>query len=276
MVCIMGFNLEAGAVSLETMLLFLQSLYNSTIENRKILKGRLFGGMANRDRAEEHEKSIMGKSSENSNPLVPVTARGEATRRKILDAAEEVFGEMGYHEASISEITRRAGVAQGTYYIYFHSKREIFAELVEDIGERLRSDMRTAIAGVSDRIEIEKRGFHAFFQFVANHRRIYSIIQEAERVAPEAFYAYYRKISQGYVRGLKEAMDDGNIRHLDPEAIAYTLMGIGHFIALRWLIWPQESETEHGYQGELPAEVFQSIMDFITNGLITHEPTSEV
>src|SRR5690242_7223977 len=71
-------------------------------------------------------------------PLTPVTARGEATKRRILDAAEEVFGESGYYEASVSEITRRAGVAQGTFYIYYHSKREIFEELVSDLGERLR------------------------------------------------------------------------------------------------------------------------------------------
>src|ERR1700730_13421403 len=148
--------------------------------------------MANRDQAEEKEKFVAGKGSESGTPLTPVTARGDATRRKILDAAEEVFGAMGYYEASISEITRRAGVAQGTYYIYFHSKREIFAELVEDIGKRLRADMRMAIIGASGRLEIEKRGFEAFFQFVASHRRIYSIVQEAERVAPEAFYAYYR------------------------------------------------------------------------------------
>lgn len=208
----------------------------------------------------------MSKGNETENSLMPVTARGEATRRKILDAAEEVFGELGYYEASISEITRRAGVAQGTYYIYFHSKRTIFEELVQDIGERLRSDMRTAIAGASNRIEIERRGFQAFFQFVASHRRIYSIVQEAERVAPDAFYAYYHKISQGYIRGLQEAMDDGSIRKLDPEAIAYTLMGIGHFIALRWLIWPPEGgQTE--YRSELPENVFDSIMEFITNGL---------
>ena len=127
--------------------------------------------------------------------------------------------------------------------------------------------MRAAIAGASSRLEIEKRGFEAFFRFVASHRRIYSIVQEAERVAPEAFYAYYHGISQGYIRGLSEAMDEGSVRRLDPEAIAYTLMGIGHFVALRWLIWPQEDEGAHGYSGSLPQGVFESIMEFIAHGL---------
>ncbi len=215
----------------------------------------------------ERERKVMARESESGTALIPVTARGEATRRKILDAAEEVFGEMGYYEASISEITRRAGVAQGTYYIYFRSKREIFAELVEDIGKRLRAEMRAAIMGVSDRLEIEKRGFEAFFRFVARHRRIYNIVQEAERVAPDAFHAYYRGISHGYIRGLREAMEKGTIKELDPEAIAYTLMGIGHFVALRWLIWPQEGEAEEGYTGELPEKVFASVMEFMRGGL---------
>lgn len=210
----------------------------------------------------------MSKGNETANTPLPVTARGEATRHKILDAAEEVFGELGYYETSISEITRRAGVAQGTYYIYFHSKRTIFEELIRDIGERLRADMRAAIAGAPNRLEVERCGFRAFFQFVASHRRIYSIVQEAERVAPEAFYAYYQKISQGYIRGLQEAMEDGSIRKLDPETIAYTLMGIGHFIALRWLIWPPEGEAGV-YRDELPESVFNSIIEFITKGLTT-------
>lgn len=231
------------------------------------MKGKSGKAMEQSNRTEEKEKRVTDKESEKGGVLLPVTARGESTRRKILDAAEEVFGEMGYYEASVSEITRRAGVAQGTYYIYFHSKREIFTELVEDLGERLRGEMRAAIADASDRFEVERRGFSAFFQFVARHRRIYSIVQEAERVAPEAFYAYYRKIGQGYIRGLKEAMTDGTIRELDPEAIAYTLMGIGHFVALRWLIWPQDSATEQDEQNILPASVFDAVMAFITAGL---------
>src|SRR6478672_11303662 len=106
-----------------------------------------------------------------SAPLVPATPRGEATRRRILDAAEDVFGEMGYYEASVSEITRRAGVAQGTFYIYFHSKRETFVELIEDIGKRLRAATSAAIQDAPDRIAAERLGFAAFFRFVYEHRR---------------------------------------------------------------------------------------------------------
>ncbi len=198
---------------------------------------------------------------------VPVTARGEETRRRILDAAEAVFGELGYYEASISEITRRARVAQGTFYIYFHSKLEIFVELVNDLGKGFRAATRAAMAGAPDRLEAERRAFAAFFEFAANHRRIYTIVREAERVAPEAARAYYNGISEGYIRGLEAAMQAGTVRSLSPEATAYALMGIGHFVALRWIIWPQEDEEAQEKPPHLPDDIFASVMELIMHGL---------
>ena len=195
----------------------------------------------------------------------PVTARGEATLRRILDAAEEVFGEHGYYEASISEITRRANVAQGTYYLYFPSKHEIFVRLVEDVGHRLRVCIREATAGAGDRLEVERRGFEAFFTFVAAHRRIYRIVQEAERVAPKAARAYYDHIGAGYREGLRQAMDAGQIIQLEPEALAYALMGIAHFVALRWLVWDDPSSAD--IAPRIPDEVAEAVHSFISRGL---------
>ena len=62
-----------------------------------------------------------------------MTEKGRVTRQALLDAAEEVFGEYSYDRASIAEITRRAGVAQGTFYVYFPDKTAAFVELVHDL-----------------------------------------------------------------------------------------------------------------------------------------------
>jgi AcrR family transcriptional regulator len=216
----------------------------------------------------------MGKSEvmPERHGAAPVTPRGEATRRRLLDAAEDVFGEMGYYEASVAEITRRAGVAQGTFYIYFHSKRETFIELVEDIGKRLRAATSAAIEGSSDRIEAERRGFEAFFSFVYAHRRIYRIVEDAERVAPDAAQEYYSRISQGYSNRLTEAMQTDQIREGNAEGLAYALMGIGHFLALRWLVWPsgnalsKEAALDKA-PSRIPDDVFETVMRFIARGL---------
>ncbi len=211
--------------------------------------------------------------------LVPVTARGEATRRRILDAAEAVFGARGYHEASITEITQRAQVAQGTFYLYFHSKREIFLQLVEDLGVQLRAAMREASRGATSRMEMERRGFAGFFAFARAHRQLYRIVQEADRVNLPTFQEYYGRLARGYARGLRAAMEAGEVRQMDPEALAYALIGIGHFLALRWLIWPQEepaqdgqpageAASETGEPPELPEQVFATLLELLTHGLV--------
>jgi hypothetical protein len=98
---------------------------------------------------------------------------------------------------------------------------------------------------------------------------------------PQAAQEYYRRISAGYERGLTTAMQAGQIRDGDVEGLAYALMGIGHFLALRWLIWPVESvdnsaapDTSVGHADvtaqpseRIPEAVFTTVMQFIARGL---------
>ena len=73
---------------------------------------------------------------------LPRTERGRRTLRKLLDAAAEEFGEKGFHEASVSSITRRAEVALGSFYTYFDSKDALFRALVADMSEKVRTSAR--------------------------------------------------------------------------------------------------------------------------------------
>src|SRR2546429_8281777 len=95
--------------------------------------------------------------------LEPSTPRGEATRRRVLEAAEQVFGDKGYHDASVTEITRAAGVAQGTFYLYFRGKKEIFLDLVGELGRGLRAATLHGSPPGTPFIEAQKQGFTAFF-----------------------------------------------------------------------------------------------------------------
>src|SRR5579875_3519339 len=73
--------------------------------------------------------------------------------------------------------------------------------------------------------------------------------------------------SAAATRGLRAAMEVRTVRSMDPEALAYALMGIGHFVALRWIIWPQEGgETTEGAP-PLPEEVFNTVIEFMMHGL---------
>lgn len=194
----------------------------------------------------------------------PATQRGQQTRQKLLDAAEAVFGEKGYERASIVEITQRAGVAQGTFYVYFPDKKAIFVELVKELGHRLRREIAMTVEGLSDRLEVERIGFRTFFTFAHQHRNLYKIVRQAEFVDEELFRWYYRRLAEGYGRGLSQAMDAGQLRRLDPECLAYCLMGITDFLGMRWVLWNDERP---------PESVVESMLTFIRHGIDPHPPT---
>lgn len=190
----------------------------------------------------------------------PLSAKGERTRRRLLDAAEEVFAGYGYQEASIVKITEAAGVAQGTFYIYFESKQQIFDELVADLNRRVRRAMSEGGRRGRDRAEAERLGFQGFFRFTAEHPALYRIIRQAEFASPGAMQRHYRTIADGYTAGLRAAMDEGDIAPADPEVIAWALMGVGELIGMRWILW-------EGGPGEVPDHVFEEMYAFIRRGL---------
>jgi AcrR family transcriptional regulator len=161
----------------------------------------------------------------------------------VLEAAEQVFGAKGYHGASVTEITRAAGVAQGTFYLYFRGKKEIFLDLVDDLGNRLRDITIAASADASSYAEAQERGFGAFFEFARGHRHIYRIIQECDRVDPTTFRRFYSLLAETYRRGAESARR-GELADIDPEVLAYCMLGVGHFVALRFGLWDESFPPE--------------------------------
>jgi AcrR family transcriptional regulator len=186
-------------------------------------------------------------------------AKGLETRRRLLDASERVFGELGFYDASIVKITEAAGVAQGTFYLYFASKQEIFEELVRDLNARVRHAMQEGAAKGRNRIEAEQLGFRGYFEFTAAHPALYRVIRQAEFVSPATLQYHYEKITEGYVEGLRSAMERGEVSAGDPEVLAWTLMATGEMLGLRWMLW--------GGRSEMPDEVLAELDRLISRML---------
>jgi AcrR family transcriptional regulator len=189
-----------------------------------------------------------------------LTARGAATRARLLEAAERVFADLGYHEASIVKITEAAGVAQGTFYLYFAGKQQIFDELVVDLNHRVRQAMKEASSQGKTRLEAELLGFEAYFAFTAEHPALYRIIRQAEFVSPRMLRYHYERLAEGYVSALREAVASGEIGAIDPEVTAWALMGAGELIGMRWILWDGGSEMPQDVLNEL-ARVVGSVLE---------------
>jgi AcrR family transcriptional regulator len=193
-----------------------------------------------------------------TSPREPKTARGKKTRRKLLEAAEIEFGEKGFHDAAISGITYRAGVALGTFYTYFESKEEIFSALVSYMSERTRRWVAERVAGAPDRIAAERLGLKAYIEFVRQHKGIYRIVSEAEFVANDAFREHYEGFARAYRENLANAAGRGEIRPGDFETWSWAIMGIAVFLGMRYAEWEESRPA---------AEIAEIVTDLIASGI---------
>jgi AcrR family transcriptional regulator len=174
-----------------------------------------------------------------------LSARGVETRNRLLGAAERVFGQLGFHDASIVKVTEAAGVGQGTFYLYFATKKDIFDELIRDLNRRVRHAMKEASSRGETRLEAELLGFGAYFHFTSEHPALYRIIRQAEFVSPEMLEFHYEKLAEGYVEGLRESIARGEIGDIDPEVSAWALMAAGEMLGMRYILWGDGSVPPH-------------------------------
>lgn len=193
-----------------------------------------------------------------SSPGAPKTARGARTRAKILAAAEDAFGSMGYHQAGVSDITRMAGVAQGTFYTYFASKEDTLRELVRDMGLKVRAHLASEVKNANNRIEAEGLGLKAFLQYVAANPSLYRVLQEAQFVDESIYREYYEAFGRGYLRMLANATNKGEIRPGNDEVRIWALMGLSNFLGLRFALWEQDVPLD---------EIVDTITDLLSHGL---------
>jgi AcrR family transcriptional regulator len=194
----------------------------------------------------------------------PRTERGRKTLRRLIDAASAEFGERGYHEAAITGITRRAGVALGTFYTYFESKEEVFRALVREMSRATRAHVAEAVKDAPDRLAAERIGLEAFIAFVRKHPELYRIIEEAQFVALDAYREHYLSFAEAYRRNLASARErsqisdgTGDVEETD-EARAWALIGISVFLGMRYGAWDDSLP---------PARIADIAIELVSEGL---------
>jgi AcrR family transcriptional regulator len=103
--------------------------------------------------------------------------KSEAVRKALFKAAAEIVGEFGYANASISKITQRANLAQGTFYNYFASRQDLLDQLLIALGADMLAYIHERAVGGKTFLDREERAFRAFFEFLKKN----SLFADPER-----------------------------------------------------------------------------------------------
>lgn len=194
----------------------------------------------------------------------PKTKRGRETLNNILSAAAQEIYEKGYHNAAINDITRRAGVASGTFYVYFDSKDDLYKFLLLQCSHIIRKHLNQVTSTCKTRREAEEVGLREWLKFIQKNQYMYHIIWESLYVDKKLFLEYYQTFSRAYMKGIDIAKERGEIRsEINSEVLAWTLMGASNFLGLNWGLF-----TEGSTDSDL-GQVVESVMSILTGGIFT-------
>ncbi len=159
-------------------------------------------------------------------------------RQAILDAAREVFGELGYDGATVRDIIRRTGLAAGTFYNYYRSKEEVFAALADDGARRFAPILKSLRSRGADFEDFVREAIVAYFEFMADEHVSWMARRPAGEAQPHIhgetpeMAAVFAEVKDA----IEEAIAEGRGPAADSEYMAASCIGIAREVCDKMLM----------------------------------------
>lgn len=165
-------------------------------------------------------------------------------RRQLLDVALGVFAREGYHEASMNDVAEAAGVTKPVLYQHFQSKRELYLELLRDVGGRLEVAIAEATADAGGPRQQVEAGLRAYFEFVAAQREAFQLLFAGGSRTDDEFLVVAQHVEASIARFVAELID---VEGLDPAhrtLLAHGVVGVAEGTSRYWLANPHDIGPE--------------------------------
>ncbi len=153
---------------------------------------------------------------------------------KILLAAQELFSDRGYHETTVEEIAKHAGVAKGTVYIYFESKEQLFKEVIKSGFKELTRILEEKLETTNDPLQKIKFIVETYFNYFDVNRSLFRPLMMGEiEIKKRPSQQKRRKYIENYKKNIRrlaeimeEAIEKGYFKPIDPLHLSLALAGI--------------------------------------------------
>jgi AcrR family transcriptional regulator len=164
-------------------------------------------------------------------PRLPAAER----RQQLLEVALEVFSERGFHQTSMNDVAEAAGVTKPVLYQHFGSKRDLFLELLRDVGDRLRAAVGKATAEATGPRQQVENGMRAYFRWVAEHRAGFEILFAGDTRRDREFLSEAAKVEREIADSVAQLIV---VEGLDPERqrlLGFAIVGLAEASCRLWL-----------------------------------------
>jgi AcrR family transcriptional regulator len=172
----------------------------------------------------------------------PTTGKREQTkqqnRRAILDAARQVFGELGYEVATVRDIIRRTNLSVGAFYNYYRSKEEVYEALSDDGARRFRPILKAQHEAADDFPSFIRGAITAYFNFIVDEHELWSSHPPAGDHRPPPLRAETPEMKAVFdqVRwSISDVLDRGAGPRVDSEFLAAACIAIAREVGDKML-----------------------------------------
>lgn len=190
----------------------------------------------------------------------PHATRLPAARRRqqLLAVALQVFGDRGFHSTSMNEIAEAAGVTKPVLYQHFRSKRDLYREVLTEVGARLLDEITKATtAAVSPHQQVEL-GFRAYFSFVGANGAAFRVLFGGGTRRDEEFAALLAAVEAAVADAIATLIDVEGLEADQRRLLANGLVGLAEGTSRTWM------DSGAGQPAE---ELARLVADFAWNGL---------
>ncbi|WP_306474078.1 TetR family transcriptional regulator [Bacillus pseudomycoides] len=184
-------------------------------------------------------------------------------KEKIVYAAIECFREKGIEKTKISDIVKSAGIAQGTFYLYFSSKLSVVPAIAEIMVEKMICAVEEKVQANSSFLDTFSQIVDAIFDFTKEHHEIQALIYVglASTEHIKKWESLYQPLYIWIKRFLEEAKDANVIRNsIHVERTSKLFIALVESAAEQTYLYDHVKEEQADLQ---KAEV----LDFLTHAL---------
>jgi AcrR family transcriptional regulator len=155
-------------------------------------------------------------------------------RAAILEAAREVFAELGYDAAGVRDVIRRTDLASGTFYNYFPDKEAVFRAVMDETAQEIRVRLRAVRASARTLEQFVGDAYRTWFEFLVSDRMVFELMQR--NAGPIRALFGDPILGSGVdelVQDLRSAIDRGDVPPLDAEYMAGAMAGAALELGVR-------------------------------------------
>ena len=173
--------------------------------------------------------------------MAETSPRRADKRTLITDAAVEVFAEKGFNQARVADVARKAGVADGTIYLYFKNKEDLLLSIFEQKMDELLAGLGEALAKTDDPVE-RIRDFARFhFRQVRENRTAAEVLQVELRLSNKFLKEYRPEKLWAYLGVFGQIVREGQARgvfrpDVDPFIGMWAFFGSLDELAMQWVL----------------------------------------